>query len=244
MEWTEKHDIYLCREIIVVEPFQFKKGTVDRGKLWTKIAESLNSCKEIKFRVGMRSVRERFTDIQKEYLKKNKADESSSGTSNDITELDQLLEEISEKEKVAEENRDSDKDRKKVDADRAKAEEARRVAMERIGQTKKRQKDEGEDQEERKRPRRRSGGDTVEYLREKCEMERNLREKELEVKKAELADQAARAQEQKMQMQEMIQVMQQQQQQNQNMQTLLLQQQQQQSQAILALINSLTNKPN
>jgi len=48
MEWTEKHDIYLCREIIVVEPFQLKKGTVDRGKLWTKIAEALNSCKEIK----------------------------------------------------------------------------------------------------------------------------------------------------------------------------------------------------
>lgn len=61
MEWTERHGIYLCREIIVVDPFQFKKGTVDRGKLWTKITESLNSCKEIKFKVGMRSVRERFT---------------------------------------------------------------------------------------------------------------------------------------------------------------------------------------
>ena len=228
----------------MVEPFQFKKGTVDRGKLWTKIVESLNSCKEMKFKVGMRSVRERVTDIQKEYLKRNKADECSSGTSNDITELDQLLEEISEKEKVAEENRDSDKDRKKVDADRAKVEEARRVAMERRGQTKKRQKDEGEGQEERKQSRRRSGGDTVEYLRDKCEMERNLREKELEVKKAELADQAARAHEQKMQMQQMIQVMQQQQQQSQNMQTLLLQQQQQQSQAIMALIESLTKKPN
>jgi len=35
---NEKHDIYLCREIMVVEPFQFKKGTVARGQLWTKIA--------------------------------------------------------------------------------------------------------------------------------------------------------------------------------------------------------------
>lgn len=167
----------------------------------------------------MRCVRERFTDIQKEYLKKNKADECSSGRSNDIPELDQLLKEISEKEKVAEENRDSDKDRKKVEAERAKAEEARRVVMERIGQTKKRQKAEGEDEEERKRSRRRSVGDTEEYLREKCEMERNLREKELEIKKAELAYQAQRAQEKQMQMQQMIQIMQQQrqQQQNQNM---------------------------
>lgn len=87
MEWTKEHDIHLCRDIIVVEPFQSKKGTVARGQLWTKIAQSLNSCKELKFRVGMRSVRESFSDKQEEYLKKNCADECSSGTSNDITEL-------------------------------------------------------------------------------------------------------------------------------------------------------------
>ena len=52
----------------------------------------------------MRSMRERFGDIQKEYLKKNRTDERSSGTSIDITEQDQLLEEITQKEKAAEEN--------------------------------------------------------------------------------------------------------------------------------------------
>ena len=51
--------------------------------------------------------------------------------------------------------------------------------MECIGETKKRQKAEGEDQKEKKWSPRRSGGDT-EYLREKCKMERNLREKELD----------------------------------------------------------------
>ena len=51
------------------------------------------------------------------------------------------------------------KGRKKVEADRAKAEDARRV-------------------EERKWLRRRSRGDKAEYLRDKYEMERNLREKE------------------------------------------------------------------
>lgn len=60
----------------------------------------------------MRSMRERFGDIQKEYLKKNRADERSSGTSIDITEQDQLLEEITEKEKAAEENREYDKNKK------------------------------------------------------------------------------------------------------------------------------------
>lgn len=57
-------------------------------------------------------MRERFSDIQKEYLKKNRADERSSGTSIDITEQDQLLEEITEKEKAAEENREYDKNKK------------------------------------------------------------------------------------------------------------------------------------
>lgn len=57
-------------------------------------------------------MRERFSDIQKEYLKKNRTDERSSGTSIDITERDQLLEEITEKEKAAEENREYDKNKK------------------------------------------------------------------------------------------------------------------------------------
>ena len=57
-------------------------------------------------------MRERFSDIQKEYLKKNRTDERSSGTSIDITERDQLLEEITEKEKAAEENREYDNNKK------------------------------------------------------------------------------------------------------------------------------------
>lgn len=57
-------------------------------------------------------MRERFSDIQKEYLKKNRKDERSSGTLIDITEQDQLLEEITEKEKAAEENREYDKNKK------------------------------------------------------------------------------------------------------------------------------------
>lgn len=57
-------------------------------------------------------MRERFGDIQKEYLKKNRTDERSSGTSIDITEQDQLLEEITEKEKAAEENREYNKNKK------------------------------------------------------------------------------------------------------------------------------------
>ena len=145
MEWSRDHDINLCREVLVVEPFRHKKGSVERGKAWTRIADALNSCSELEFKVNMRSVRERFTLIQKEYIKRNRQDEQSFGTSNEVTELDVLLEEITEKEKAAEEHKENDsRHQKNTETDRAKAEEMRKIAMERVRQTKRRKSDEGE----------------------------------------------------------------------------------------------------
>lgn len=111
--------------------------------------------------------------------------------------------------------------------------------MERTRQTKKRQKVEGEDHGERKQSRRRSAGDTLEYLREKCEMEKTLREKMLEIKKGRARKSGCESRRAtKSDARNDLQ----QQQQNQNMQTLLLQQQQQQSQGMMALITSRTKK--
>ena len=101
MEWTERHDIILSREILISEPFTFKKGSVDKGKAWSTIADSLNSSLDLIFKVSQRSVRERFALIQDKYRRKNSKDERSSGTSIVMTELDILIEEIT-KEKAAE----------------------------------------------------------------------------------------------------------------------------------------------
>ena len=60
MEWTNVNDKLLCREVLVIEPYQFKKGTVERGNLWIAIDDNLNNVQEIKFRVKQRSVRERY----------------------------------------------------------------------------------------------------------------------------------------------------------------------------------------
>ena len=43
MEWTEQHDNCLCQEILVLEPFKAKKGSIARGQIWDKIAINLNS---------------------------------------------------------------------------------------------------------------------------------------------------------------------------------------------------------
>ena len=60
MEWTEIHDTLLCREVLLEEPYKYKKGSNERGKKWTEIAEALNKSEEVKFKVTQRGVRERM----------------------------------------------------------------------------------------------------------------------------------------------------------------------------------------
>ena len=43
MEWTEERDLCLCQEILVLEPFKAKKGSIARGQIWGQIAVNLNS---------------------------------------------------------------------------------------------------------------------------------------------------------------------------------------------------------
>ena len=44
MEWTSNHDIALAREVLfILEPYRYKARTVERGKVWQKIADNLNS---------------------------------------------------------------------------------------------------------------------------------------------------------------------------------------------------------
>ncbi len=65
-----QHNILYCRDIVVaVNPFQKKKGSVERGALWTQIANNLNSLVQPKFIVTQRSVREHLAILQKKYLK-------------------------------------------------------------------------------------------------------------------------------------------------------------------------------
>jgi hypothetical protein len=37
MEWTMEHNIIFCREVLFVNPFKKKKGSVERGALWKEI---------------------------------------------------------------------------------------------------------------------------------------------------------------------------------------------------------------
>ena len=172
----------LCGEVLHDEPYQRKKGSNQRGEAWTQIAKRLSGSDELVFRVDQRGVRERMERLKTNYKAKMREEESASGiTVEEISELDALICEIIERERMAEEARESNANWKKNDADKKTAEEMRKVAMERYGETRKRSEE--EDNTDKKVKRRKSGGDAVEFLREKAQMEKELRKEEIAIKK-------------------------------------------------------------
>eukprot|EP00795_Rhopilema_esculentum_P015927 gene15927-biopygen5310 len=97
MTWTKQHDVLLCREVLVVQPFQFRHGTHDRGQCWERIANNLNLVEHPHFIVDQRSVRDRFTKLEKDFKRKKASEERASGISpEEPDELDQALEDITE----------------------------------------------------------------------------------------------------------------------------------------------------
>eukprot|EP00795_Rhopilema_esculentum_P005626 gene5626-biopygen7468 len=183
MTWTKQHDVLLCREVLVVQPFQFRHGTHDRGQCWERIANNLNLVEHPHFIVDQRSVRDRFTKLEKDFKRKKASEERASGISpEEPDELDQALEDITETAREQQEQLLRGEVKKKNDIEKEKetAEAVRKRAMERMGETREREN------VERERKKKRHGGDTVEYLKEKRAQEVKKSEKEFELKKRDL----------------------------------------------------------
>ena len=211
MEWSDKHDLVLCREVLAMEPYQHPYRSKERGDVWNQIAINLNGLDHPKFKVNKRSVRDRLTLLITKHKAKIRQEENASGIACEETELDQALEEIIDKEKLADEK--SSEAKKKEKEEKAAAEEHRQSAMERLGQTKRRNADSETDGAQAKK------SDVVEYLREKYQRESDQRKEEMELRK--------------MEQQASVEL---QQQQN-DMMRLFMQQQQQQTQILLSLLS-------
>ncbi|XP_074607068.1 uncharacterized protein LOC141860035 isoform X2 [Acropora palmata] len=50
MKWTEEHEVLMLRELILMRPWQHRKGTSERGDDWEKLAVSLNAISNPQFR--------------------------------------------------------------------------------------------------------------------------------------------------------------------------------------------------
>ena len=216
MEWSDKHDITLCREILVMEPYQYPYRSKERGDVWNNIAINLNGLDHPRFKVNKRSVRDRLTLLITKYKAKVREEENASGISCEESELDQALEEIVEKEKLAGEKSSETKSKEKEE--KTAAEEHRKMAMERLSQTKKR-KAENETSGSHAKKSRRSSSDIVEYLKQKHERESDQRKEEVELRKKELE---ASVEHQKQQNDMMKKFMEQQHQQTQMLLSLLV----------------------
>ena len=95
MDWKKEHDVLLCCDMLICQPYKFKERTVERGKTWEEILKYLNTCKTAKFHVNKRSVRERFKLIKEKFKRKIPQEETLSGIEVEPTlELKQTLEEI------------------------------------------------------------------------------------------------------------------------------------------------------
>ena len=167
MEYCSRRDV--MREILVVDPFTgTKKGTVARGTKWEEVAENLNEIQQVYFKVDKRAVRDRYNLLSKELKNKLKREEKGSGIETDLTDVEMALEELIETDDAAEtEQRVVENHRKVKDGkDRENGESVRKKTMERLGQTQKSKADKG-DSEGKKKNKRSSGSDTLNFLREK-----------------------------------------------------------------------------
>ena len=136
MEWTEQHDNILCQEILVLEPFKAKKGSIAVGQIWDEIANNLNSLQHPQLKVTKRSVRERYILFSGKFRAKMRDEEKANKIDTDLSDVEKALMEIVEKEAVVEETAQNNK--KKVDS--AKPAEMRYRALENLGGTQKRQR--------------------------------------------------------------------------------------------------------
>ena len=94
MKWTEPHDIYFLREMMLCQPWEHKKGSTEREETWARLAANLIKCSKLVFYVTQRSPRDRYLLLERKHKKKVFDEENSSGISPEDTEIDQLMNEI------------------------------------------------------------------------------------------------------------------------------------------------------
>ena len=189
MTWTPEKDEALCKQIILMEPFRFRPRTKESGNAWSQVADDLKQIKSLNMNVDQRAVRERYKMLKSHFLQKMREEENGSGIAPpELTPVEAALEEIIEKEKEFEKKHtteDSDK-KEKVEKDRKTTEEMRQESLETFAETKKRKASNGEEEETegaKFKKNRRSGTDTLAYLKDKSDQELEVKKKELEMQK-------------------------------------------------------------
>ena len=191
MVWLETHDVLLCREIPNIRPWKHRAGSPERKLCWDEISTILNSIDEPYFKLTPKSVRNRYSLIAKKFKSKQNEENKASGISPEITELNEALQDITERFNEADLDRDKESAEKKSKQaeDLIKAQEIRNQSLETFGDTRKRKEDTGEVNRKRSRK-----TDTFLYLEEKSKRDHELQAEAIKLKEKKLELQAQQLQ--------------------------------------------------
>lgn len=149
MEWKPEHNVIFLREVFASDLFSTRKGSTERGKIWSQIAERLNEAPSCKFSVRQKSLRDHLKLLMQKYKQKMRMEERASGIDTEMTEIDVILEDVCEKEEVAEQTDETEK--KKAKAEKGTAEKVRLKAMETLSESQKGKKDSNEETRSKKK---------------------------------------------------------------------------------------------
>ena len=170
--------------------YQQKDGSRERVQRLDRIAKSLNSVSTIWFKVDQRALKDKIKKLLQLYVDKRKKEECSSGISPEHAELDDLLQDIYERQKESEANyhQQSSEKANQINKEKKAAEDMRTKSLERLSETRKREAQDSASScsSHNEKRRRSSSGDTIAYLREKSEKDFQLREAELKLRREEL----------------------------------------------------------
>ena len=156
-------------------------GSKEAGQKWSEIAAAINIHADFAVMPrDQRSVRERFNKLLSDFNAKMQREVKASGISpDDLSEVDQILEEIQE---VITSNAISPcaaNEKGKSESERAKALAIRNRAMTSWGKETAEDVNEEENTNPRRKRSRRSGSDPLEYLKMKRETEMELKKEEM-----------------------------------------------------------------
>lgn len=174
-------------------------------------------------------MRDRFSHSKKLKAKLTKERKESGGDMAEGCEMEKLLEELIKLNDEAENKSEEQSESKRETAEKEKCQalEMRKRAMEMLGQSRKRSED--KEDEPVKTEKRRSGGDTLEWLKERAGADREMKEMEMNEKKKERETQISLQQQMMQQQQQQFAMLQQQ-------MLAVIQQHQQQTQALFNLL--------
>ena len=163
-------------------------GSKEAGQKWSEIAAVINLHADFAVMPrDQRSVRERFNKFLSDFNAKMQKEQKASGISpDDLSEVDQILEEIQE---VITSNAISPcatSDKGKSESERAKALAIRNRAMTSWGKETAKDVDEEENTKPTRKRSRRSGNDPFEYLKTKRETEMELKKEEMALRREQL----------------------------------------------------------